>query len=183
MEEEFFSFLQKTRPEIGLTDVYNLGEIYDADERYALSNIFLDPEGLDQIYQLSQNANKEDIRTIGGLEGSVIHSLAISRHTLERVDRDLARQLTTDKALGEPGKHSFVTTANSDNLIVLNGGIAANNIEYNFLDENGDLRTTTVPTSRDSLFNSRKMLMVALHQRPIPVSLESEEGHILTRLD
>jgi hypothetical protein len=156
MEKEFFSFLQKTRPEIGLTDVYNLGEIYDADERYALSNIFLDPEGLDQIYQLSQNANKEDIRTIGGLEGSVIHSIALTQETLEGVSFNLSQQLTTDKALGEPGKHSFVTTANSDNLIILNGGIAANNIEYNFLDENGELRTTTVPTSRESLFNSQK---------------------------
>lgn len=156
MERKYFSFLQKTRPEIGLGDVYNLGEIYDSDERYALSNIFLDPDALDQIYELSQDVTSEDIRTIGGLEGSVIQSLAITDETLEGVDRDLARQLTTDKALGEPGKHSFVTTVNSDNLIVLNGGIAADNIEYNFLDENGDLRTTTVPTSRQSLFSSQR---------------------------
>lgn len=157
MAEDFFSFLRQTRSEIGLTDVYSLGEIYDSDERFALSNIFLDSDGLDQIYELSRGGVvKEDIRTIGGLEQSVIHSVALTQKTLEEVSLDLSQQLTTDKALGEPGKHSFVTDAFSDNVIVLHGGIAANNIEYKFFDENGELRTTTVPTSRESLFNSQK---------------------------
>ena len=157
MAEDFFSFLRQTRSEIGLTDVYNLGEIYDSDERFALSNIFLDPDGLDQIYELSRGGVvKEDIRTIGGVVQSVIHSVTLTKETLERVDFNLSQQLTTDKALGDPGKHSFVTDASSDNVIILHGGIAANSIEYKFLDENGELRTTTVPTSRESLFNSQK---------------------------
>lgn len=157
MAEDFFSFLRQTRSETGLTDIYNLGEIYDSDERFALSNIFLDPDGLDQIYDLSRGGVvKEDIRTIGGLEQSVIHSIALTQETLEGVSFNLSQQLTTDKALGEPGKHSFVTDTFSDNVVILHGGIAANNIEYKFFDENGELRTTTVPTSRESLFNSQK---------------------------
>lgn len=155
--EEFFNFIKKTRPDIGLADVYDLGEIYQADERFALSNIFLDPEGLDQISGLAiDGVVKEDIRTIGGLEDSVIHSLALADETRDGVSFNLSQQLTTDKALGEPGKHSFVNNQFSDNVIVFQGGIAANNIQYNFLDETGTLRTTTVPTSRESLFNSQK---------------------------
>jgi Leucine-rich repeat (LRR) protein len=155
--EEFFNFLKQTRPEIGFTDVYDLSEIYQSDERYALSNIYLDPDGLDQIFGLA-NAGvvKEDIRTIGGLEDSVIHSLTIADRTRDGVSFNLSQQLTTDKALGEPGKQSFINNNFSDNIIIFQGGIAANNIQYNFLDANGDLRTTTVPTSRESLFNSQK---------------------------
>lgn len=154
---DFFSFLRSNRSKIGLVDTYDLGEIYDADQRDALKNIFLDPDGLDQIYRLSRNGIiKEDIRTMGGLDLPVIHSLAIAEDTLSGVSFDISRHIRTNDDIGEPGKHSFSSKTYSDNVIVFHGGIAANNIEYNFLDENGELRTTTVPTSRESLFNSIK---------------------------
>jgi hypothetical protein len=150
-------FLQSNRSQIGLVDIYDLSEIYTQDSRFALLNMLLDPEGLDQIFRLSREGlTKEDIRTAGGLDRPVIHSLGISDNVLSRVSSDLSNQITTDKAIGEPGKHSFSSAIQSDNIIVFSGGIAANKIEYNFLDEKGDLRTTTVPTSRESLFDSLK---------------------------
>jgi hypothetical protein len=153
----FTKFIRSNRAEIGLVDRFDLSEIYTSDERYALSNIGLNPDGLDQIFKLSSDGlTKEDIRTMGGLDRPVIHSLGISDRTLEEVRIDLSRQVTTDKAIGEPGKHSFSNNSRSDEIIVFHGGIAAKKIEYNFLDENGELRTTTVPTSRESLFNSTR---------------------------
>lgn len=152
-----FKFLQQNRPDIGLVDRFDLSEIYDSDERLALANLLLNPDGLDQIYGLGKKGlTKEDIRTMGGLDRSVIHSLAISNRTLGSVSLYLSQQITTDKAIGEPGKHSFSTPGLSDNVLVFQGGLAAKKIEYNFLDENGEVRTTTVPTSRESLFNSSK---------------------------
>jgi Leucine-rich repeat (LRR) protein len=152
-----FKFIYSNRPEIGLVDRFDLSEIYTDDQRYALSNILLNPDGLDEIFNLAKDGlTKEDIRTMGGLDRPVIHSLGISESTLSSVSFDLSQQITTDKAIGEPGKQSFTNDSNSDNLIVFHGGIAAKKIEYNFLDENGELRTTTVPTSRESLFNSIK---------------------------
>ena len=154
---DFFKFLQQNRPEIGLVDRYDLSEIYDSDERLALTNLLLNPEGFDQIYGLARDGlTKEDIRTAGGLDKSVIHSLGISDWTLSDVSYFLSQQVTTDKAIGEPGKHSFSSPSLSDNVIVFQGGIAAKKIEYSFLDENGEVRTTTVPTSRQSLFDSSK---------------------------
>ncbi len=154
---DFFKFLQQNRPDIGLVDRFDLSEIFDSDERLALSNLQLNPDGLDQIYGLGKKGlTKEDIRTMGGLNKPVIHSLGISANTQGNIEFYLSQQVTTDKAIGEPGKHSFSTSALSDNVIVFQGGLAAKKIEYNFLDENGEVRTTTVPTSRESLFNSSK---------------------------
>lgn len=154
---DFFKFLQQNRPEIGLVDRYDLSEIYDSDERLALTNLLLDPDGLDQIYGLAKSGlTKEDIRTSGGLDRPIIHSLGISAWTLGDVSLSLAQQITTDKAIGEPGKQSYSVSDVSDNIIVFQGGIAAKKIEYNFLDEKGEVKTTTVPTSRESLFNSSK---------------------------
>jgi hypothetical protein len=156
---ESFKFLQQNRPNIGLVDRLDLSEIYDSDERLALTNLLLNPDGLDQIYGLNRSGlAKEDIRTMGGLDKPVIHSLAISQWTLDSVSSYLFGQITTDKAIGEPGKHSFTVSELSDNIAVFHGGLAAKKIEYNFLDENGEVRTTTVPTSRESLFNSEKNL-------------------------
>lgn len=152
-----FKFIFSNRAEVGLVDVYDLSEIFTSDQRFALSNLSLDPDGLDQIYKLSSGGlSKEDIRTMGGLETRVIDSLAISDGTLSNVSFDLSTYITTDKSIGEPEKQSFSNDAQSDNIIVFNGGIAAKKIEYNFLDENGELRTTTVPTSRESLFSSER---------------------------
>lgn len=149
------SFLRSNRPEIGLVDSFDLSEIYTQDERFALSNLLLDPDGLDQIFNLSSDGlTKEDVRVAGGLDKPVIHSLAISDEVLSAVSFDLSARVTADKAIGEPGKHSFTENSASDNLIVFSGGIAADKIEYNFLDQNGEVRTTTVPTSRESLFDS-----------------------------
>ena len=150
-------FLQSNRSDIGLVDRFDLSEIYTQDSRFALSNMLLDPNGLDQIFGLSSDGlTREDIRTAGGLDRPVIHSLGIADEMLNEVSFDLSQKITTDKAVGEPGKHSFTTNSRSDNIIVFSGGIAANKIEYNFLDENGEVRTTTVPTSRESLFDSIK---------------------------
>jgi hypothetical protein len=150
-------FLQSNRSDIGLVDRFDLSEIYTQDSRFALSNMLLDPDGLDQIFGLgSDGLTREDIRTAGGLDRPVIHSLGIADQMLSAVSFDLSQKITTDKAVGEPGKHSFTTNSRSDNIIVFSGGIAANKIEYNFLDENGEIRTTTVPTSRESLFDSIK---------------------------
>ena len=154
---DFFKFLQQNRPDTGLVDRYDLSEIYDSDERLALTNLLLNPDGLDQIYGLSKSGlTKEDIRTMGDLDKPVIHSLGISEWTLGSAKFSLSRQITTDKAIGEPGKHSFSVSDQSDNIVAFQGGLAAKKIEYNFLDENGEVRTTTVPTSRESLFNSSK---------------------------
>lgn len=152
-----FKFIYSNRPEIGLVDRFDLSEIYTDDQRYALSNILLNPDGLDEIFNLAKDGlTKEDIRTMGGLNRPVIHSLGISDRTLSAVSFDLSQQITTDKAIGQPGKQSFTNNSVSDNVIVFHGGIAAKKIEYNFLDENGSIRTTTVPTSKESLFNSIK---------------------------
>jgi len=154
---DFFKFLRQNRPDTGLVDRFDLSEIYDSDERLALNNLLLNPDGLDQIYGLARGGlTKEDIRTMGGLDKPVIHSLGISAWTLSDISFSLSQQITTDKAVGQPGKHSFSTAEFSDNIIVMQGGLAAKKIEYNFLDENGEVRTTTVPTSRESLFNSSK---------------------------
>jgi len=154
---DFFKFLEQTRPEVGLVDRYDLSEIYDSDERLALTNLLLDPKGLDQIFGLADSGlTKEDIRTAGGLNKPIIHSLGISEETLRNVSFFLSRQVTTDQAIGEPAKQSFFSSDVSDNVIVFQGGLAAKKIEYSFLDEKGDVRTTTVPTSRESLFNSAK---------------------------
>lgn len=154
---DLFKFLKQNRPEIGLVDRYDLSEIYDSDERVALRNLLLDPDSLDQIYGLSKKGlTREDIRSMGGLDKSVIHSLALADITLDNVLFTLSQQITTDKAIGEPGKHSFSTDSASDNILVFHGGIGAKKIEYNFLDSEGEIRTTTVPTSRESLFNSLK---------------------------
>ena len=154
---DFFNFLQQNRPEIGLVDRYDLSEIYDSDERLALTNLLLNPEGLDQIYGLANSGlTKEDVRTAGGLDSPIVDSLSISNWTLSGVSISLSTQITTDKAIGQPGKQSFSVPDLSDNVIVFQGGIAAKKIEYNFLDEKGEVRTTSVPTSRESLFNSSK---------------------------
>ena len=152
----FFSFLKQTRSPIGLVDLYNLSEIYDSQQRDALRNLLLDPEGLDQISGLTKEGlQKEDLRLIGGLEKPVINSLSLFDQTDNRVSFDLSTMIRVGYPLGEPGKHSFISDQFSDNLIVLHGGLAAKNIEYDFIDENGEVKTTSVSTSRESLFNSQ----------------------------
>ena len=152
----FFSFLKQTRSPIGLVDLYNLSEIYDSQQRDALRNLLLDPEGLDQIAGLTKEGlQKEDLRLIGGLERPVINSLSLFDLTDSNVSFDLSTMIRVGYPLGEPSKHSFVSDQFSDNLIVLHGGLAAKNIEYDFIDENGEIKTTSVSTSRESLFNSQ----------------------------
>jgi hypothetical protein len=153
----FFKFITSNRSDVGLVDRFDLSEIYASDQRYALSNLSLNPDGLDQIFGLSSDGlTKEDIRTMGGLDRPLIHSLGIADWTLSAVQFDQSLSVAVDKAIGEPEKHSFNNSDSSDNVIVFHGGIAAKKIEYKFLDENGIVRTTTVPTSRESLFNSVK---------------------------
>lgn len=152
----FFSFLKSTRSPIGLVDQYNLSEIYDSDQRTALVNLLLDPEGLDQISGLTKEGlQKEDLRLIGGLKKPVIDSLALFHQQKSAVTFDLSTMVRVGDPIGEPGKHSFVSDQYSDNVVILHGGLAAKNIEYDFLDENGEVKTTTVSTSRESLFNSQ----------------------------
>lgn len=152
----FFSFLKQTRSPIGLVDAYNLSEIYNSDQRTALTNLFLNPEGLDQISGLSKNGIlQEDIRLVGGLDKPVINSLALFDETKSIVSFDLSTMVRVGDPVGEPGKSSFVTDQYSDNLVVVHGGLAAKNIEYDFIDIGGEVRTTSVSTSRESLFNSQ----------------------------
>lgn len=151
----YFRFIESNRPEIGLAEIYDLSEIYDSDQRFALLNLGLDPEGLDQIFGLSNlGLSKEDIRTMGDLESSVINSLAIADTTLENVTFDRKNYISVDRPIGEPEKHSFVSGAYSDNITVLHGGIAAKSITYKFRDEEGNIRNTSVSVSRESLFNA-----------------------------
>lgn len=152
----FFSFLKQTRSPIGLVDIYNLSEIYDSDQRTALTNLFLNPEGLDQISGLSKNGVlQEDIRLVGGLEKPVVNSLSLFDVTKSTVSFDLSTMVRIGDPVGEPGKSSFISDQYSDNIIVLHGGLAAKNIEYDFIDVSGEVRTTSVSTSRESLFNSQ----------------------------
>ena len=130
----FFSFLQQTRSPIGLVDQYNLSEIYASDQNDALRNLLLDPEGLDQIYGISQGDNrviKEDVRLIGGLESPVVESLGLFDETSPSISFDLSTYVRVGADVGEPGKQSFISPSQSDNLIAFHGGIAAKNIEYN----------------------------------------------------
>ena len=151
----FFSFLKQTRSPIGLVDIYNLSEIYDSDQRDALDNLLLPPEGLDQIFGLAkEGVIKEDIRLIGGLNSPVIDSLGLFDEVKPRISFDLSTYVRIGASLGEPGKQSFVTDSQSANLITFQGGLAAKNIEFNYLNLNGEVRTTSVSTSRESLFNS-----------------------------
>ena len=154
----FFSFLQQTRSPIGLVDQYNLSEIYDSDQREALENLLLNPDGLDQIYNLSKGEPpviKEDIRLIGGLESPVIESLALFDETKPRISFDLSQQVRVGADVGDPGKQSYISPSQSDNLVIYHGGLAAKNIEYSYLDLDGNVKTTSVSTSRESLFNSQ----------------------------
>ena len=152
----FFSFLQQTRSPIGLVDQYNLSEIYQSDQREALENLLLNPEGLDQIAGLAdQGLLKEDIRLIGGLESPVIFSLGLFDEVKPKISLELSTYVRVGDPIGEPGKHSYITGSQSDNIIAIHGGLAAKNIEYNYVDLNGDVKTTSVSTSRESLFNSQ----------------------------
>lgn len=154
----FFSFLQQTRSPIGLVDQYNLSEIYDSDQRDALENLLLNPDGLDQIYNLSKGSPpviKEDIRLIGGLKSPVIESLALFDEVRPSISFDLSTQVRVGADLGEPGKQSYISPGQSDNVIVYQGGLAAKNIEYRYLDLDGQVKITSVSTSRESLFNSQ----------------------------
>ena len=154
----FFSFLQQTRSPIGLVDQYNLSEIYDSDQRDALENLLLNPDGLDEIYNLSKGSPpviKEDIRLIGGLKSPVIESLGLFDETRPAISYDLSTQVRVGADIGEPGKQSYISPSQSDNVIVYQGGLAAKNIEYTYLDLDGEVKTTSVSTSRESLFNSQ----------------------------
>lgn len=151
----FFSFLKQTRSPIGLVDLFNLSEIYESDQRDALDNLLLPPEGLDQISGLAgEGVIKEDIRLIGGLNSPVIDSLSLFDEVKPKITFDLSTFVRVGAPLGEPGKHSFVSNSQSGNIISFQGGLAAKNIEFNYLNLNGEVRTTSVSTSRESLFNS-----------------------------
>ena len=131
----FFSFLQATRPQIGLVDRLNLSEIYPEDQDQALRNLLLPPESLDEIQGLAtRGVRKEDIRLIAGLESRVIDSLALFSETDSSVSRDVADQIRSNNDIGENAKSSILTSDYSDNIIMLHGGIAANSIEYKFKD-------------------------------------------------
>lgn len=150
-----YSFIRQNRPDIGLVSFYDLGEIYSSDERDALFNILLNPEGLDQIYNLSRSGlTKEDVRTAGGLDLPVYHSMALSQETSRGISNKIQSLLRTDGEIGDPGLQDFSIPDYSDNIIVLHGGLAANNIKYRYVDEEGEYQETVVPTSRESLFNS-----------------------------
>ncbi len=152
----FFSFLQQTRSPIGLVDQYNLSEIYTSDQNDALRSLLLDPEGLDEIYNLSQGGViKEDIRLVGGLKSPAVESLGLLRETAPSVSGDLASYVRVGADVGEPGKQSFISPTQSGNLVVFHGGLAARNIEYNYLNIDGESKTTAVSTSRESLFNTQ----------------------------
>ena len=154
---EYFSFLQATRPKIGLVDRLNLSEIYPEDQDKALRNLLLPPESLDEIRGLAEEGlGKEDIRLIAGLDQRVIDSLALFAETDARVSNDVQNQIRSSKDIGENGKSSILTSDFSDNIIMLHGGIAANAIEYKFKDKEGNLSTATVSTSRESLFNAER---------------------------
>lgn len=154
---EYFSFLQATRPKIGLVDRLNLSEIYPEDQDRALRNLLLPPESLDEIRGLAaEGLGKEDIRLIAGLDQRVIDSLALFEQTDEKVTTDVQDQIRSNKDIGENGKSSLLTSDYSDNIIMLHGGIAANAVEYKFKDKQGNLSTATVSTSRESLFNAER---------------------------
>ena len=154
---EYFSFLQATRPKIGLVDRLNLSEIYPEDQDKALRNLLLPPESLDEIRGLAADGlGKEDIRLIAGLDQRVIDSLALFEQTDEKVTTDVQDQVRSNKDIGENGKSSLLTSNYSDNIIMLHGGIAANSVEYKFKDKGGNLSTATVSTSRESLFNAER---------------------------
>lgn len=154
---EYFSFLQATRPKIGLVDRLNLSEIYPEDQDRALRNLLLPPESLDEIRGLAaEGLGKEDIRLIAGLDQRVIDSLALFNETDQAVSTDVKNQIRSNKDIGENGKSSLLTSSYSDNIIMLHGGIAANTIEYKFKNKEGNLSTATVSTSRESLFNAER---------------------------
>ena len=152
----FFSFLKATRAPIGLSDQFNLSEIFESDQRKALINLLLNPEGLDQIYGLSnQGIQQEDIRLIGGLDKPVIGSLGLFDSQDSQVSFNLSTKIKIGDPVGETGKQSFSSNIYSDNIIVLHGGIAAKNIEYDFIDRDGQIRTTNISVSRQSLLSSQ----------------------------
>lgn len=154
---EYFSFLQATRPKIGLVDRLNLSEIYPEDQDRALRNLLLPPESLDEIRGLAaEGLGKEDIRLIAGLDQRVIDSLALFEQTDAQVSTDVQDQIRSNKDIGENGKSSLLTSDYSDNIVMLHGGIAANAVEYKFKDKEGNLSTATVSTSRESLFNAER---------------------------
>ena len=154
---EYFSFLQATRPKVGLVDRLNLSEIYPEDQDRALRNLLLPPESLDEIRGLADSGmGKEDIRLIADLNQRVIDSLALFEQTDEIVSFDVSQQIRSNTDIGENSKSSLLVPNFSDNIIMLHGGIAANSIEYKFKDKKGNLSTATVSTSRESLFNSER---------------------------
>jgi len=156
----FFRFLEQTRSPIGFVDNLNLGEVNASDQRDALRNLLLNPEGLDQISGLARGGVgsrpllKEDIRLIGGLESRVIDSLGLIEDVKPKVTFELSTFIRVGSPIGEPEKKSLSTNAFSDNIIVHHGGLAAKNIEYDVLDIDGVKRTVSVSTSRESLFNA-----------------------------
>jgi hypothetical protein len=154
----FFSFLQQTRSPIGLVDQYSLSEIYASDQDEALENLLLNPAGLNQIFGLTiadPPVAKEDIRLIGGLDTPVIESLALADKVAPRITTELSTFVRVGDDVGEPGKQTNLSSSQSDNVIVYHGGLAAKNIEYRYLDIDGQKRTLSVSTSRESLFNSQ----------------------------
>ena len=154
---DFFSFLQATRPKVGLVDSLNLSEIYPEDQDRALRNLFLPPESLDQIRGLAaEGLGKEDIRLIAGLKQRVIDSIALFQVSTDLINDDLFNKIKSNGSVGDSSKSNMLADEYSDNIIILHGGIAANSIEYKFKDKEGNLRTATVSTSRESLFNSER---------------------------
>lgn len=161
-ESLFQGFGQFSRPDTGLiSDSFqNLSEIFESDKRQALRNILINPEVLDNVYGLSQEITREDLRSASGLSTLLLTSL----HQLEEVFLvNIPTRLFVDKeffnpelSLGGPGSPNQKTP----NVILFNGSIQCQGVRYksNTMGE----RLFTQPrrenvflsSSRSSLFNS-----------------------------
>jgi hypothetical protein len=161
-ESLFQGFGQFSRPDVGLiSDSFqNLSEIFESDKRQALRNVLINPEVLDNVYGLSQEITREDLRSASGLSALLLTSL----HQLSEVFlNNIPTRLFIDKEffnpdlnLGGPGSANQKTP----NVILFNGSIQCQGVRY-VANTIGD-RLFTLPkrtnvflsSSRASLFNS-----------------------------
>jgi len=161
-EGVFRGFGQFSRPDIGLISdgFQNLSEIFESDKRNALRNILLDPESLDQIYQLSETISREDLRSVSGLSSFLLSTL----HRIDNISGDrILEELEVDKLYASP-KYTLGGTGsnalNRPNVIIFNGGIKCEgafyraNVLSESLFENPEKRLISLSTSRSSLFSS-----------------------------
>lgn len=165
--ERFYGFGQLTRPDIGLIadGVLNLAEIYTSDQRPALRNVFLEPEILDIIYNLSGTINREDLRSASGLEVPLLQTLDLQRETFSTIGNTLDNYISASTPIGLDSTN--ISLSGSDikinHAILYSGAIHCDGASYQtkVLDQNtltgsGISTFTTISTSRASLFNSEK---------------------------